>query len=282
MLYGPGTYIPTRQKKEKAIQAYLDVVGVIAPVDTSLQRSCLWHTDLHVENVFVDPKDTTKITSIIDWQSTEAAPLFVQARPPNFIWFDGPKLDGLERPVRPSNMSDLSQEKRLVAESLFVAQSLLTLYRMLAHQRMPEVWKCFELQDSLSFNLFTVPRRLLLQGEAHYLSLVTHLAETDSRIKHALENPRTEHREGGPRLSLSPEGVAEIETAQKQATKAMDLMEHVLKSMGGHVSESGFVRPEQYEEAKAQLQEIKETILQKFAKTEEERAVWEAHWPFDG
>jgi hypothetical protein len=41
----------------------------------------LVHPDLHMSNIFVDPKDPTKITSIIDWQSASIEPVFMYPLP---------------------------------------------------------------------------------------------------------------------------------------------------------------------------------------------------------
>ncbi|WPG97274.1 Hypothetical protein R9X50_00004800 [Acrodontium crateriforme] len=76
-LCGPGMYQPTREKKTKAIQCYLDLVDSITPTDEALRRACLWHGDLHAENIFVNPLNPTEVTAIIDWQSTDIAPLFI-------------------------------------------------------------------------------------------------------------------------------------------------------------------------------------------------------------
>ena len=39
------------------------------------------HPDLHMSNIFVDPNDPTKITSIIEWQSASIEPAFVCSLP---------------------------------------------------------------------------------------------------------------------------------------------------------------------------------------------------------
>ena len=66
-LFGPGTYQPTRQKKLKALQWYLEVCKYILPTDESIQSPCLWHGDLHNENIFVNPDNPTEVVGIIDW-----------------------------------------------------------------------------------------------------------------------------------------------------------------------------------------------------------------------
>jgi len=42
-------------------------------------KPTLWHTDLHMGNIFVSDEDPTKVVSIIDWQSISVSPLLLQA-----------------------------------------------------------------------------------------------------------------------------------------------------------------------------------------------------------
>ncbi|CEL03732.1 hypothetical protein ASPCAL04878 [Aspergillus calidoustus] len=53
------------------------VVNVSDPV--------LWHTDLHLGNIFFSPTDPAKIEGLIDWQSCHAAPLFLQSQFLDFL-----------------------------------------------------------------------------------------------------------------------------------------------------------------------------------------------------
>ncbi|KAI9844282.1 MAG: hypothetical protein M1837_005692 [Sclerophora amabilis] len=56
---------------------YMDISRHLAPpiVDEEIHSKTLWHPDLHLDNVFVDP-DSKKITRIVDWQSAAVAPLY--------------------------------------------------------------------------------------------------------------------------------------------------------------------------------------------------------------
>lgn len=89
-LRGPGIYQTSREKKQRAIETYLKLLSFLLPKDDSLASAHLWHSDLHGGNIFVDPNDPTKIVELIDWQSTEIAPLYFQARQPQFIDHRGP------------------------------------------------------------------------------------------------------------------------------------------------------------------------------------------------
>ncbi|KAI7570425.1 hypothetical protein KC343_g7945 [Hortaea werneckii] len=75
-LCGPGTYQPTRDKKLKAINCYLDMVDLATPTEDALRKACLWHGDLHSENVFVNLLKTTEPVNHIFW--TMKGPNFLE------------------------------------------------------------------------------------------------------------------------------------------------------------------------------------------------------------
>ncbi|KKZ65762.1 hypothetical protein EMCG_08437 [[Emmonsia] crescens] len=98
-LYGLGTYRPSKAKKLEAARGHLKFVKYLLPEDQSIQTSHIWHNDLHVENIFVNPDDPSEILGFIDWQSTELAPLYDHTVEPYVLDYDGPRVEGLlERP----------------------------------------------------------------------------------------------------------------------------------------------------------------------------------------
>lgn len=66
----------------------------------------------------MDPNEPSKIVGIIDWQSTEIAPLFQQARQPYYLDYDGPPATGVEFPPRPANLEELEPAAREEARAL--------------------------------------------------------------------------------------------------------------------------------------------------------------------
>ncbi|KAG5939614.1 hypothetical protein E4U59_003019 [Claviceps monticola] len=119
-LRGPGLYQPTREKKITALECYLKLLKYLLPADRSLGSSHLWHGDLHVGTLIVDPANRTRIVGLIDWQSAELCPLYFQARQPCFIDHKGPTLNDLERP-KPPDCDNLDDEEKKAAQS-FVSQ----------------------------------------------------------------------------------------------------------------------------------------------------------------
>jgi hypothetical protein len=99
-------------KHIELLQKCLAILPFILPADKEISRPTLWHLDVHEDNVFVDDEDSTKITSIIDWQNVWAAPLFMQARFPSLVDCPHPYCMGLVRPTLPEVFDTLLDEEK--------------------------------------------------------------------------------------------------------------------------------------------------------------------------
>lgn len=51
----------------------------------SVSNPILWHTDLHLGNIYVSEDEPTRMVSIIDWQYVYVGPTFLQANWPEFL-----------------------------------------------------------------------------------------------------------------------------------------------------------------------------------------------------
>jgi hypothetical protein len=289
-LCGPGTYQPTRAKKTQAIRYYLDLIDHITPTDEALRRACLWHGDLHTENIFVDPLHPTEVTSIIDWQSTEIAPLFVQARQPYFLDYEGVQLPGVERPELPSDYEQFPDEGKVRANTLYSRQALRALYRTLMAGTAPEVWKCWQFQEAASpssFDLLSLARSLLVDGEATYTAAILELLESSSSTgpppaAAAAVGLAANNSDNIRTLESSSSSEKDTVMADAEgALRGMYAMQDVRDSLEDLFPERGLVRSEQYELAKAALRRCKEQFIERVARTDEEKAVWRESWPFD-
>ncbi|KAH6638995.1 kinase-like domain-containing protein [Boeremia exigua] len=72
---------------------FLDVVEYLLPEGEEI-RPTLWHWDIHAPNIFVD-KD--HITGLIDWQDIWVGPLFLQARHPRLVAYNGELITKLPK-----------------------------------------------------------------------------------------------------------------------------------------------------------------------------------------
>ena len=276
-LRGPGTYMTCREKKLKALQSYLTIAKYLLPIDRSIASSCLWHPDLHQENIFVNPENPSEIVVIIDWQSTELAPLFNQVRQPYFLDYEGPPKQGLERPELPDNYDQLDNALQKKVMSLYLSQMLSPMYRILLHNDVPLLYRAWEYQKSASFELILIAQRLLIDGEAQYLASVLKLEDVWSDLLGVVA-------QGSPSypFRFSSAERTEIEADAKGADEGMNLMRSVRNSIGRDLfPEKGIVRVDQYNEAKNALQQIKDQVLGLYAHDEHERKLWEENWPFD-
>jgi hypothetical protein len=76
----------------------------------------LWHTDLHMGNIFVSEQDPSKILSFIDWQSIQVAPTFLQARWPEFVTPPTDYKTGFTQPELPDSYDQLDPEDQEIAK----------------------------------------------------------------------------------------------------------------------------------------------------------------------
>lgn len=277
-LYGPGIYQPTRERKIKAIESYLAMIRYIAPANQSIASPCLWHGDLHVENIFVNPEAPTEIVGIIDWQSTQVAPLFYQARQPYFLDHEGVQVSGLERPQLPENFETLDNDAKKEANSLYFKQCLSALYRKFVYKYIPRLYSALEYQATPSFDLLLLARNLFIDGEATYLARVVELESTWSTLPGVIASKNGDKHYP---FCFSDAEKADIEKSVNESLLGMQVMQSIQDTLGDLFPEKGIVKTEQYDEAKNALGQIKEQIIEQYAKNDHEKKVWEKEWPFD-
>ncbi|RHZ50892.1 hypothetical protein CDV55_101187 [Aspergillus turcosus] len=95
------------------LQRAEDILPILSqdPRVVEVARPVLWHTDLHFGNIFVSD-DPTIIEGIIDWQSARIAPLFIQARFPEFLRPPKGYSPGTGIPSLPDNFEELDPEQK--------------------------------------------------------------------------------------------------------------------------------------------------------------------------
>ncbi|KAJ5975461.1 hypothetical protein N7481_009168 [Penicillium waksmanii] len=274
-LYGPGTYTRCRSKKLGAAQNYLQIFKYLLPTDPSLSASFLWHDDLHVENIFVNPEAPWEISSIIDWQSTELLPLMDHARQPFFLDYDGPPPDGLEEPQMPANFSEMSPDEQAAAKVLHSLRSLSALYKLLMYRDTRNFYKAMEFRETVSFKMLIYPRKLLTDGEALYQKCIQALEEEWTSLPgvQAAGNPPFPVR-------FSTDEVTTIERDVDDTERGMGLMQKLELSLGDLRPEHGMVRHDQYDDVKCLLKEHKAAMMQHLAFSDEDRRAWDNSWPF--
>ncbi|KAG4435210.1 hypothetical protein IFR05_009318 [Cadophora sp. M221] len=80
------TELERTEEMEELLTKYLQLIPAMIPPPTTDDHhsSTLWHPDLHLDNILIDNR-TMQVTSMIDWQSTTAAPSFLQWGVPKLL-----------------------------------------------------------------------------------------------------------------------------------------------------------------------------------------------------
>ncbi|PIG82196.1 hypothetical protein AARAC_000158 [Aspergillus arachidicola] len=125
---------------------YMDAASYLIPSsdDEVASSNVLWHPDLHLDNVYVDP-NTHEITSIIDWQSACVAPLFYQSAVPRM--FQHPQnLSGRVGvvPQKPENFENLSEEEQKKIENDLESETMHKYYEAQVYKRAPRHWSVLQ------------------------------------------------------------------------------------------------------------------------------------------
>ncbi|EAS34769.1 uncharacterized protein CIMG_12901 [Coccidioides immitis RS] len=122
------------------LSKYLEATPYLVPSEPEAAANVLWHPDLHLDNIFVDPT-TCKVTSIVDWQSTSIAPLFYQSCVPRMFRHGGPVREAWVVPSRPGNFNTLSMEEQTRVDQDLENGTIHKYYEAIVYRRAPYHWK---------------------------------------------------------------------------------------------------------------------------------------------
>ena len=246
--------IMTPETHIRLLDQYLCVLPYILPRGTGIDSPVLWHHELHPQNLFVDDKDPTKITGILDWQAVWAAPLFMQATFPSVSDGNGSYAWGLDEPKLPRNFDRLSKSKKESALHRFKEERLQQCYERASRKLNPLVSKAL---DAMRNNnnpvtyIFHIVGRTVVDGPIPLKELLIQIYEQWDWIvkRHGTNVPCP--------ISFTDE---EIQEARRQAqawAATFNEYDGVRAQIGG---KDGWVSHEKYDEAMAQFNAHKETL----------------------
>ncbi|KAJ5978567.1 phosphotransferase enzyme family protein [Penicillium viridicatum] len=129
------------------VKKYIDVAPYLvpSPTDGSGNANVLWHPDLHLDNIFVDP-NTYQITRIVDWQSACVAPLFYQSGVPKLCKKNGHVREGWVVPRRPEDLESLSESEQKRIDEDLENEILHKYYEAQVCKRTPRHWAVLQQQ----------------------------------------------------------------------------------------------------------------------------------------
>jgi hypothetical protein len=169
-------------------------------------------------------------------------------------------------------MEKLDANAKKHAETLYLQQSLCSLYNTLTHYQNPRLYAALEFQQTTSYLLLLLARNLLIDGEASYLLQVAELEASWDALPGAKGSTYP--------FSFSLKERGEIEAEVEGAVRGMEAMRLIRENMDELFPEQGIVTPDQYEETLDALAQMKDQVIKEFASDEHEREVWQKMWPF--
>lgn len=166
-------------KKLIALSSYEKTVNALAPKDTPVtnQYPCLWHNDLHDDNIFTDPYNPERITGIIDRQSCHISPLFNHNLDPAFLGLDSLDPETLDLTPR-LILAGLSPEEQSDAMREYSIRNVFIERRKLMQAKSPDLYGAVEVRKTAAYGLIFLSHSMFKYGEAHFLSLLVDLEDT--------------------------------------------------------------------------------------------------------
>jgi hypothetical protein len=252
------------------LEKYLTVSSYLVPQPSDRPSSInvLWHPDLHLDNIFVDP-DTCRITRIVDWQSACVAPLFYQSGVPRMCRHPGPVREGWVVPGRPEGFKSLSKDEQKQIDDDLESETIHKYYEAQVYKRAPLHWAVLQ-QPAIPIlrkpvwlvtgvwenrDLFFL-REALMNITAHWSEFFpnTPCPIAFSSDDFELHSKEEENINGVGRMLL---------LFREQAVLPVD----------------GMVDPEDYDLARENSRKFKDTFIG-LAKDEEERELFRNLWPY--
>jgi len=241
------------------IQRYLTILPhFMDRVPRDLYSKKLWHCDLHLDNIFVDP-DTRAITCVIDWQSTAVTEVLFQTKLPPLL----PPVGGY-----PQTAKEESDSSKAVSPSNEI-DAILGHYQNLTKIKNPLRWAAI---NSDSLGILTKPTSLLTGSWSR---------NDVFSFRHALISIAAHWED------ISPNTPCPIDFTEKELelhNEEMELLEelstvlHLLEDKN-LISVGGRVLRENFERAQAVNQHVKKMLID-MGEDEKTKTLYERIWPY--
>ncbi|KAL2849691.1 kinase-like domain-containing protein [Aspergillus pseudodeflectus] len=254
---------------------YMNTAAYLVPPpteggDDAATSNVLWHPDLKLDNIFVDPR-THQITSIVDWQSAQVAPLFHQSDIPPMFKYSGPVSEGWVLPGRPSDFNSLSAAEKAKIDTDLEAETLHKLYESHVYKRSPRHWSVL---SNRNLETLRAPTSLVIKvWETHNLfslrdSLITLSTQWETLFP---ESPLP-----CPIRFTAKE--LELHRKEKENMQGVGAIMALLRD-GGALPADGMTETEDFEMARSANRKFKEVFI-RGAEGEEEKELFNRLWPY--
>ncbi|KAH0376001.1 hypothetical protein KCU92_g9980, partial [Aureobasidium melanogenum] len=146
-------FMSTFRSKFKAIRVYQALVPRLIANHGELLRPMLRNPNLRTGSIFVDSKDSSKITGFIDWQCSEIVPAYKQIQQP--IFHIASKSNGSKSQEAPKSSS----------------QTVFELFASLGETERPDVIQQLAFRNSIEYTLLEQAEDMLNTDSTEFLAL---------------------------------------------------------------------------------------------------------------
>ncbi|KAH6723476.1 kinase-like domain-containing protein [Leptodontidium sp. MPI-SDFR-AT-0119] len=264
------TELERPEEMVELLTKYLQLVPAMIPPSTTddLHSSTLWHPDLHLDNLLFDNR-TMKVTSVIDWQSTTAAPFFLQCGVPKLLVHPEPLSFDLTIPKRPENYMDLTQEEKEEADYRRGNEHLLKYYLRITKRDNPRHWTALQLHNEIRVQPARLVQHAWEQNIIFFLKVA--LMKIVNRWEHFCPD-------AGPcpvNFNEVEQGTFDFEAENREAIGSV--LSLLQEKYGLHPE--GNVVSARYDEMQMELMRLKTGFLSGAA-DEDERLLADKLWPY--
>jgi hypothetical protein len=230
----------------------------------------LWHPDLHLDNVFVDPT-SYEVAGIVDWQSASIAPLFYQSGIHRAFRHYKSVREGWIMPEKPENFDELSLEEQKQLDQDIESEAIHKYYELQTLKRAPPHW------EYLQQSIVPVLRKSIW--------LVTGVWENedlfflrDSLMALAARWTDIFGEDTQCPITFSAEEV-ELHAQEEENVEGLGKMLSLFRDQS-ILPADGMVLPEDYQTAVENCREYKQIFLNA-AQDQEERELYDRIWPYN-
>lgn len=193
------------------LDLFIDLAPHI-PLQPTVTQAVLWHTDMHGENILLDPSDPSHIVGLLDWQSLTVAPLSVQSGLAKFCRYTGTAIEvppGIYRvvPSYPDGFAQLPPDKQAQVHREFDLASRQTFYEWIMLEQVPAQRDVVShpLPYATTLTIFSLSCTWLNGGHQLRTDLLNLILATEmTRPDTIVDTIRQRHQTTCARLSATP------------------------------------------------------------------------------
>ncbi|EFQ98706.1 phosphotransferase enzyme family protein [Nannizzia gypsea CBS 118893] len=256
----------------RLLRQYLDLSPDMVPLKGAedTHSPTLWHPDLHLDNVFVDP-ETHNISQIIDWQSAAVMPLYYQRAIPRMFEHPSGVPCGWTMAL-PENYNDLDQDEKDKFESDRKSIACQKYYEVETRVHNPRHVAAFQLQD---LDVRIDPSRIVVgawEGEAIFF------------LRRAIYRIVDQWESLCPGLGPCPIGIKakdlELHASEEEISSSVAEILTLFRDAWG-LPPDGMVHPADFERVKAAVAEQRDAFFES-ADNETDKELYKRIWPCQG